>query len=286
MIYTLPPAPAAVPAAVYANPFAGLYPARSIEDRPVVRLHRHHHKHFHRHHYKKHGVSKASEAASSRFSHQARSRELVFEVMTGRILYQGRAILDHFESGSGKGMNNPSLQDKPNFGPTPVGLYYLGSPVDKSKQRMGHDAMYLLPARSNIMYGRNDMLMHSREGRTGTHGCIGAPNQAMQDELVAFVKANKIKSVRVVSRLNLKNEPKMQIASADSRQRFTIIPEVQAGSSGANSSLAADMVPTSFDSTISLPPPAPSAFSNFASPAYTLRSQTFRSTVSLFKPGQ
>lgn len=73
----------------------------------------------------------------------------------------------------------PSMQDQPNVGPIPQGVYLIGEPVDTLEQ--GPFVLPLKPDDANEMFGRSGFLIHgdskSHPGN-GSEGCIIMPRFA------------------------------------------------------------------------------------------------------------
>lgn len=79
-------------------------------------------------------------------------------------------------SGAGLGKNNPALQSLRNVGPIPVGTYTIGAPYNSSSH--GPLCMALIPAATNVMWGRSAFLIHGdsiRSPGTASQGCIILP---------------------------------------------------------------------------------------------------------------
>lgn len=84
-------------------------------------------------------------------------------------------------SGKGRGKNNCAMQDMPNVGPIPQGIYTIGQAYNSAK--VGPFALPLKPDPSNEMHGRSAFLIHG-DNKTGTasEGCIILPRM-MRDTL-------------------------------------------------------------------------------------------------------
>src|ERR1700692_2709301 len=98
-----------------------------------------------------------------------------YEITTGRWLDPSGALLTVGYSGNGDGFNNPEMEDVPNIGPLPEGIYLIGAPVNTV--RHGPDAMPLKPDVANVMYGRGDFMIHGDEvlhpgAHLASQGCI------------------------------------------------------------------------------------------------------------------
>lgn len=95
----------------------------------------------------------------------------VYSQRTGNLFWGKKAGQGY--SGNGKGKNNPDLQDEPNVGPIPQGLYTIGSPHDTGDH--GPFVLALTPDPKNEMYGRSGFLIHGDSiaaPGTASHGCI------------------------------------------------------------------------------------------------------------------
>jgi Protein of unknown function (DUF2778) len=94
---------------------------------------------------------------------------------TGKILANDGTLLTTGYAGRGVGLNNPLLQDDPNIGPIPVGIYYMQPPVDTTAH--GPYVIWLAADPSNRMFGRGGFGIHGDEvENAGLHlaseGCI------------------------------------------------------------------------------------------------------------------
>ncbi len=77
-------------------------------------------------------------------------------------------------SGTGKGLNNPDLEDKENVGPIPSGWYHIG-PIHDAPYSTKQGTMNLTPRSDNEMFGRILFRIHGSKGfrnRAGSTGCI------------------------------------------------------------------------------------------------------------------
>ena len=81
-------------------------------------------------------------------------------------------------AGKGDGKNNPSMEQVPNVGPLPKGLYVIGSPYDTKTH--GPYVLRLTPDPDNEMFDRSGFLIHgdsvSAPG-TASEGCIILPRK-------------------------------------------------------------------------------------------------------------
>lgn len=80
-------------------------------------------------------------------------------------------------SGHGEGKNNPALQETPNVGPIPYGLWRIvGPPFDTPTH--GPFVMRLEPCEGTQTFGRDGFLIHGDSkiaAGTASHGCIVLP---------------------------------------------------------------------------------------------------------------
>src|SRR5690348_2707614 len=100
----------------------------------------------------------------------------IYEQKTGRLLNSTGDEVATGYSGFGEGKNNPSIQDHPDVGPIPVGIYTIGVPHDTTSH--GPFVMSLTPAPANEMFGRSGFLMHGdsiQHPGSASHGCIIMP---------------------------------------------------------------------------------------------------------------
>ena len=94
---------------------------------------------------------------------------------TGNLTDASGGLVTVGYSGHGDGLNNPAMQDVPDVGPLPQGLYSLGAPIDHPK--LGPFAIPLIPHAGDELFGRSDFYLHGDEvGHVGehlaSHGCI------------------------------------------------------------------------------------------------------------------
>lgn len=98
-------------------------------------------------------------------------RHALYESATGLLV-----ILDHpFRAlgyaGRGPGRNNPTLQDRRNVGPLPVGDYQVSLPY--RHHRKGPMVFKLTPDPRNQMFGRSGFLIHGDNTQgDASEGCI------------------------------------------------------------------------------------------------------------------
>lgn len=95
-----------------------------------------------------------------------------FEQSTGNIFHDDVVVCGGY-SGFGPGKNNPAMQDVPDYGPIPVGVYTLGDP--EHDPIVGEYAIPLIPDPGNEMFGRSGFFWHGdNKAHVGasSHGCI------------------------------------------------------------------------------------------------------------------
>ena len=79
-----------------------------------------------------------------------------------------------------EGKNNPDMENIPQVGPLPRGIYTLGEPVEHSK--LGPFAIPLIPDPENEMFGRSGFFCHGDTTPSGnaSEGCIILPRTARE----------------------------------------------------------------------------------------------------------
>ena len=102
---------------------------------------------------------------------------------TGGLTDASGSLVTVGYSGHGDGLNNPAMQNVPDVGPLPQGLYSLGAPVDHPK--LVTFAIPLIPHSGDELFGRRGFYMHGDEvGHVGehlaSHGCIVADRGARE----------------------------------------------------------------------------------------------------------
>jgi len=101
-----------------------------------------------------------------------------YEQKTGRLLHyeSDEATAERVAigySGAGDGKNNPDMQDVPNVGPLPKGIYTIEAPVDTKTH--GPYVMWLVPDPANEMFGRSAFGIHGDSvvhPGTASEGCM------------------------------------------------------------------------------------------------------------------
>lgn len=109
---------------------------------------------------------------------------ITFEIGSGQLLADGVFIGIGY-AGNGSGLNNPLACDEHSVGPLPVGMYTIAAPQDKPLST-GMFSLPLLPAPTNVMYGRSGFFCHGDNAamnHTASDGCIVAARQVR--ELIA-----------------------------------------------------------------------------------------------------
>lgn len=99
----------------------------------------------------------------------------VYSQSQGRLTLNGVYVATGY-AGKGPGKNNPKMQDVPNVGPIPRGIYRIGDPFYSQDNgpfclRLTHDA-------ANHMHGRSGFLIHGDSVKapgTASEGCIILP---------------------------------------------------------------------------------------------------------------
>ena len=130
-------------------------------------------------------------------------KNFTFEQSTGKWFGpDGKYVVTGYAGGNcgnnPEGINNPDMQDRPNIGPLPEGLYKKGKLVLES--HLGKYAIELIPDPSNNMFDRSDFYCHGDTERPhcASEGCIILPH----DNRVAFYES-PVQYVRVVKEYNV-----------------------------------------------------------------------------------
>jgi hypothetical protein len=94
-----------------------------------------------------------------------------FEQKTGRLFADGGILVGTGYAGTGKGRNNPAMQDVIDVGPLPCGYYTIGPAYEHPK--LGKVTMNLTPDPSNQMFGRDDFRIHGNNAEDdASEGCM------------------------------------------------------------------------------------------------------------------
>lgn len=89
---------------------------------------------------------------------------------TGELNHDGVFVGTGY-SGTGVGRNNPAMQDVPNVGPIPQGVYSIGT--ERADPRLGPCIMPLSPASVTAAFGRSGFFIHgNNRADNASHGCI------------------------------------------------------------------------------------------------------------------
>lgn len=96
----------------------------------------------------------------------------IYKQSTGQLFNKDNALIGTGYAGSGKGKNNPALQEVENVGPLPRGLYTMKPPVNTVSH--GPYAIRLEPHPENQMFGRDGFLCHGeRIGQPPGNASLG-----------------------------------------------------------------------------------------------------------------
>jgi len=97
----------------------------------------------------------------------------IYQQSTGQLSHNGRLVTQGY-AGNKSGYNNPDMQDTPDVGPLPRGIYTItGSPFHHP--HTGAYSIRLQPSRDNQMYGRAGFLIHGdsiKDPGNASNGCI------------------------------------------------------------------------------------------------------------------
>lgn len=89
---------------------------------------------------------------------------------TGEFLHDGKFVGTGY-SGTGKGRNNPKMQDFHAVGPVPQGVFKIGTAY--RHKDLGPVTMNLEPQLGSEMFGRSLFRIHGDNTRhDASHGCI------------------------------------------------------------------------------------------------------------------
>lgn len=99
-----------------------------------------------------------------------------YQQSTGKMIAPDGTVDGMCYSGFDMGLNNPSMQNHPDLGPIPQGLYHITNWRDDlgGKGRMVAD---LQPELGNLMFGRSGFMVHGDNpgvNFTASRGCIVA----------------------------------------------------------------------------------------------------------------
>jgi hypothetical protein len=104
-----------------------------------------------------------------------------YSQLTGVMTQDGEVIGEGY-SGNAAGKNNPAMQNVPNVGPLPQGLWEIGIPEDRNGT-LGPVAMPLAPEDGTETFGRSEFWIHGDSAAhpgLASHGCIIMPRSVRQ----------------------------------------------------------------------------------------------------------
>ena len=94
---------------------------------------------------------------------------------TGEVIDPNGTLFDSDSySGHGEGLNNPDMENVPNIGPIPAGVYEIGR-AHYPEDHLGPIALRLYAFQTNNMYGRFGFFWHGDNAfmnHTASNGCI------------------------------------------------------------------------------------------------------------------
>ena len=97
-----------------------------------------------------------------------------YRISTGELTAANGVVSHGYSGAPGIGKNNPEEESVSNVGPLPEGRYtILGPPYDTLEH--GPFVMRLIPAATNVMFGRGSFLIHGdslRSPGAASKGCI------------------------------------------------------------------------------------------------------------------
>jgi len=99
----------------------------------------------------------------------------------GALISPSGKTITHGYSGADAGKNNPDMQNVPNVGPIPRGLYSILFP--RTTVSHGPYVMPLVPDAATGTYGRSGFLIHGDSKAapgTASHGCIILPRSVRE----------------------------------------------------------------------------------------------------------
>lgn len=95
---------------------------------------------------------------------------------------------------SPEGVNNPDMQDIPNVGPIPVGLYTMQTPIQHSV--LGEFAIPLEPDPGNAMHNRSGFFAHgdliSGPPNSASDGCIVISREIREKMWTSYDRVVKV----------------------------------------------------------------------------------------------
>ena len=99
----------------------------------------------------------------------------IYDQATGALSRNDSPVATGY-SGFGDGKNNPAMENVPDKGPLPRGVYIIGPPHDTPTH--GPHVMALTPVDGANTFGRSGFLIHGdsiEHPGTASHGCIILP---------------------------------------------------------------------------------------------------------------
>jgi len=95
-----------------------------------------------------------------------------YKQATGQFFDPEGMSMGNGYSGTGNGRNIPSMQNIPNVGPIPKGVYYIDKAFDQIPGK-GPCVMHLWPIRNTNDYGRSGFMIHGNNASNdASEGCI------------------------------------------------------------------------------------------------------------------
>lgn len=117
-----------------------------------------------------------------------------YEQRSGALWRPNGELLVQGYSGHKEGLNNPEMEDVPDFGPIPKGLWEIGKAFTHPK---AGPVTMRLTMQKGALHGRSGFLIHgdnAKGDRSASNGCIIAPRWARLE-----ISASPDKSLLVVA---------------------------------------------------------------------------------------
>ncbi|MGD0773196.1 MAG: tlde1 domain-containing protein [Candidatus Solibacter sp.] len=108
-----------------------------------------------------------------------------YDQLSGALGKDGQQVATGGYSGFGQGKNNPDMENVPDVGPIPRGIYDIGPIHDTTTH--GPHVMALTPEPGTDTLGRDGFLIHGdsvENPGTASHGCIILP-RTVRDQISA-----------------------------------------------------------------------------------------------------
>ena len=108
----------------------------------------------------------------------------IYDQLSGGLSKDGQRVATGY-SGFGPGKNNPDMENVPDVGPIPRGVYDIGPMHDTTTH--GPHVMALTPEPGTDTLGRDGFLIHGdsvQNPGTASHGCIILPRN-VRDQISA-----------------------------------------------------------------------------------------------------